>query len=155
MAATFKNPFQYLYYHIKNPWDVDKLKSQGDQRLFDALDRIVEDIDDVAKSVVAGEKGGSALPWFQEVPKGDMDGVNTVYFLSHLPIIGSLAVYLNIIQVPGRDFSESPSALGSDIGKVIFTVAPKARDIGYFYARYQWNPSNPTNPNNPDGELNG
>lgn len=39
---AIKNPFQYLYSHIKYPWNIDKLKSQGDQKLYDALNRIVD-----------------------------------------------------------------------------------------------------------------
>lgn len=37
-----KNPFQYLYSHVKRPWNIADLQTKGDQKLYDALNRIVD-----------------------------------------------------------------------------------------------------------------
>jgi hypothetical protein len=40
-----KSPFQYLFQHIKYPWNITKLQQQGDQKLYDALNKIVALLD--------------------------------------------------------------------------------------------------------------
>lgn len=94
--------------------------------------------------------------WVEEIPTGTVDGVNTVFTLSHVPTIGSLDLVLNISQVNGQDFT-------IDGLTITFTVAPKPTDLtdfvsgdpvgwvegidywypnppwpGWFYARYQY-----------------
>lgn len=49
---AIKNPFQYLYYHIKSPWNLNKLQTSGDQKLYDALNRIVDQLQDVTPTTV-------------------------------------------------------------------------------------------------------
>lgn len=120
-------PFQYLYFHIK----------QSDQKLYDAFDRMAEyirllisvkDIDEGGGTVVSGT-------WVEEVPSGAVDDVNVTFGLSHIPILGSLTLFLNIQQMEGVNFTITGST-------ITMTVAPKVRDITptegpYWLARYQ------------------
>lgn len=82
-------------------------------------------------SIVVDPTGTISTQWMEEVPTGTLDGTNKVFTISKQPIPSSLTLFVNIDQREGTDFTIS--------GKVItFTVAPKARDAGWFFARYQY-----------------
>ena len=128
-------PFQYLFYHVKNPWQLDSLSSKGDQRLFDALNRLANNGTTIANTISTIINNGSAGVWVEEIPAGLVDGVNKVYTLSYTPIAGSLTLFLNIDQREGTNFRITATT-------ITFTVAPKIRDTNpvegsYFLARYQ------------------
>lgn len=82
----------------------------------------------VIVSGAGGGTGGSGAR-FAEIPTGTLNGTNKVFTLSHAPLTGSLVLTLNIIQTLGQDFTLSGST-------ITFTVAPKSRDAGWFYAEY-------------------
>jgi hypothetical protein len=77
-----------------------------------------------------GGGGTGAGTWAEEVPAGLLNGLNPTFTLSHSPIAGSLTLFLNIAQDEGTDFTISDST-------ITFRVPPKARDAGWFQARYQ------------------
>jgi len=101
------------------------------------FERIAEgnlpDFDYLAMTAAAGAPSSSAQ-WVEEVPGGAMNGTNTIFTLSNIPIFGSLDLVLNIPQVEGVDFTVSGMT-------ITYRVAPKTRDIAnygdYHLARYQ------------------
>lgn len=74
--------------------------------------------------------GGASGTWVKEVPVGSLNGSNKTFTLTYTPIAGSLSLFLNIHQREGTDFTLSGNT-------ITFAVAPKARDTGWFNARYQ------------------
>ena len=80
--------------------------------------------------ISATSLSGAIGAWIEEIPAGSLNGVNLAFTLSQTPIPGSLQLFLNIQQCEGTDFTIAGAA-------ITFTVAPKARDTGWFQARYQ------------------
>ncbi len=72
----------------------------------------------------------SPLTWVKEIPSGTLNGSNLSFSLSNAPAAGSLTLFLNIDQREGTDFTITGPTIS-------FTVAPKASDTGWIYARYQ------------------
>lgn len=78
------NPFQYLYSHIKSPWDITKLSSRGDQKLYDALNKLAEN---------------SVPQWIS--PSNSPDGATIVFTFSS-PVY--FISYNGLMQFPGIGF---------------------------------------------------
>jgi hypothetical protein len=74
--------------------------------------------------------GATGNIWVKEVPSGTLNGTNTTFGLSFTPTPGSLSFLCNIDQRECIDFTISGNTIS-------MAVAPKLRDTGWFFARYQ------------------
>lgn len=96
----------------------------GDIAVYDAGGNVIDGGTSLA-TIIAGTG-----IWVKEVPAGALNSANVTFTLSFTPIAGSLTLFLNIVQCEGTDFTIATNT-------ITFTVAPKARDAGWFQARYQ------------------
>lgn len=111
-----KNPFQYLYSHIK----------KSDQKLYDALDRLFQGQQSTTTVInQGGGSGGGSGDHFiiNEVPTGLVNGINVNYSLSQTPTSSSdVLLYVNgVLQhlgvdvlFTGANFAMSRPPVGDD-----------------------------------------
>jgi hypothetical protein len=65
--------------------------------------------------------GGSTVNYIEEVPAGTIDGVNTVFTISHTPISGTLLLFYNGVKQTGGGVSYTLSGTS-----ITFVIPPEA-----------------------------
>ena len=103
---------------------------------FDEITRILtltqnHGLADLTALVPGGSGGGGETAYISETPAGDVDGINTAFNFSEIPVAGSLLVFLNgQRQKYGIDYT-------LPAGVLTFATAPFTGDI--ITADYKYN----------------